>query len=449
MRLKLFLVIIWIPALLEGQDILKEYVKFGVENNLSLQQKLSGYEKSIEALKEARGLFYPNISLNARYTLSEGGRVIDFPVGDLLNPVYSTLNRLTASTMFPILDNQQIPFLRPVEQETKLRLIQPVINSDIYFNTKIKKELTLYEDADVNQYKRELIAEIKKAYYNVASADGVLSMLNDTRKLLEENIRVNKKLVDNDKVTRDYIYRSETELSKFDQQLQNSEKNKKIATAYFNFLLNRSLTDSIIIQQPEKFPTLSDFTADFSKFALANREELKKLTNYSNISEIQIKMNQSGKLPDIFIAVDYGFQGTDYRFNKNQDYVQASAVLSWNLFSGFRNRAKIRQSVLEKEIAERKLEEAKKQIELQVINTMNELLTSEKGIMAAESRLKYALEGFRLVKRRYEEGQASMLEFIDARTTLTQAEENLIISKFSYLSGFAEFEKITAINKSE
>ena len=80
---------------------------------------------------------------------------------------------------------------------------------------------------------------------------------------------------------------------------------------------------------------------------------------------------------------------------------------------------------------------------------MNELLTAEKAIVAAETRLKNAREGFRLVNRRYEEGQASLIEFIDARTTLTQAEENLIISRFNYLSCFAEFEKVTAINKSE
>jgi outer membrane protein TolC len=426
--------------------VLNEYIRYGIENNLSLQQKQSGYQKSIEALNEARGLFYPNISFNARYTVSEGGRVIDFPVGDLLNPVYSTLNNLTASNMFSMVENQQIQFLRPIEHETKLRLTQPVFNPEIYYNSKIKKELTILEDADINQYKRELIAEIKKAYYNVTTAEGIVSMLYDTRKLLAENVRVNKKLVENDKITLDYLYRSETELSKFDQDLQDAEKNRKIANAYFNFLLNRPLTDSIIIQQPSTWPALSDFTADYSRIALENREELKKLSNYSNISELQAGMNQSGKLPDLFVVVDYGFQGTEYRFNKNQDYVQASAILSWNLFSGFQNKAKIRQSLLEKEIIGKKLEEAKKQIGLQVINTMNELLSAEKGIIAAEARVKNAREGFRLVSRKYEEGQASLIEFIDARTTLTQSEENLIISRFKYLSCFAEFEKVTTIN---
>lgn len=449
MKIQILLPLLLIPFLVNGQDILDEYVRYGLDNNLSLQQKQSGYQKSIEALKEARGLFYPDLSFNARYTISEGGRVIDFPAGDLLNPVYSTLNSLLASDQFPMVDNLQFRFLRPTEHETRLRLTQPVINSDIYYNARIKKELTYFEAEDVNQYRRELTAEIKKAYYNVATTEGILSMLKDTRKLLTENVRVNKKLIENEKITIDYLYRSETELSKFDQQFQEAEKNKKIASAYFNFLLNKPLSDTIIISQPVAFPILSDYTADYYKSAVANREELKKLENYSNISGLQVKMNQSDKLPDLFVAVDYGFQGPDYRFNKNQDYVMASAILTWNLFSGFQSRARIRQSVLEKEIADSKLDEARKQIELQVINTMNELLTAEKGITAAEARLKNAREGFRLVSRRYDEGQASLIEFIDARTTLTQAEENLIISRFSYLSCFAEFEKVTAIKESE
>jgi len=449
MRIRITIFIFLVPLLLNGQEMLKEYIRYAFENNLVLKQKQSGYEKSLEALKEARGLFYPNISFNARFTVSEGGRVIDFPIGDLLNPVYSTLNSLTHSSGFAMVENQQVRFLRPTEQETKIRLAQPVFNPDIYYNSKIKKEMSIFEEADVEQYKRELNAEIRKAYYNVSMTDGILQMLSETRKLLLENIRVNKKLVENDKLTIDNVYRSEAELSKFDQEMQNAEKNNKIASAYFNFLLNKPLTDSIILQQPLTFPALADLNVNYSQSAIENREELKKLQYYDNITDMKLKMDKSGKLPDLFIAIDYGFQGEKYEFNKNQDYVQASALLTWNLFSGFQNRAKIKQAKIDKTIVENQLEEAKKRILLQVINTLNELLTAEKGITAAETRLKNSREGFRLVKRKYEEGQASLIEFLDARTNLTQADENLIVSRFSYLSCFAEFEKITAINKTE
>jgi outer membrane protein len=341
MRIRITIFAFLIPLLLNSQEILKEYIRYAIENNLVLKQKQSGYEKSLEALREARGLFYPNISFNARFTVSEGGRVIDFPIGDLLNPVYSTLNSLTHSSGFPTVENQQVRFLRPTEQETKIRLAQPILNPDIYYNSKIKQEMSIFEEADVEQYKRELTAEIKKAYYNVSMTDGILQMLSETRKLLLENIRVNKKLVENDKLTIDNVYRSEAELSKFDQEMQNAEKNNRIATAYFNFLLNKQLTDSIILQQPLTFPVLADLNVNYSQSAIENREELKKLQYYNNITDMKLKMDKSGKLPDLFIAVDYGFQGEKYEFNKNQDYVQASALLTWNLFSGFQNRAKI------------------------------------------------------------------------------------------------------------
>jgi outer membrane protein TolC len=122
--------------------------------------------------------------------------------------------------------------------------------------------------------------------------------------------------------------------------------------------------------------------------------------------------------------------------------MQASVVLSWDLFNGFQNKARIRQALIQKEMVERQLDEAKSQIELQVINAMHELKASEAGVTAAENQAWSAREGFRLVRRKYEEGQASLIEFMDARNSLTQAEENLIISRFTYLSDNAEFEKV-------
>ncbi|OFY65697.1 MAG: hypothetical protein A2V64_00320 [Bacteroidetes bacterium RBG_13_43_22] len=449
MKAGALIVFLLMPVLVDGQPVLEGYIAYGLENNLALKQKQSDYKKSIETLKEARGLFYPGISFNARYTVSEGGREIDFPVGDLLNPVYATLNALTSSGLFPSIDNQTIKFLRPAEHETKMRIVQPLFNTDIYYNSKIRKELTFIGEMDVEQYKRELTAEIRKAYYNTAMTGALVTMLTETRKLLLENIRVNRKLLSNDKVTADYLYRSEAELNKFDQELLNAEKNRKIAIAYFNFLLNKQLTDSIIIQQPEVFPALIQMTDNYTSAAIENREEIRKLENYEKITGLQVKMNQSQKLPDLFAVADYGFQGEEYAFNKEQDYMQASAVLTWNIFEGFSNRARVRQAIIQNEMAENQLEEAKKQIELQVIGALNELSAADKGIAAAGSQLKNARESYRIVERKYGEGQSSLIEYIDARTSMTQAEENLIISKFRYLSAFAEFERITGVKETE
>jgi outer membrane protein TolC len=364
-----------------------------------------------------------------------------------MNPVYSTLNQLTASNIFPQIGNEEIKFLRPREHETKVRLIQPVFNTDLYYNSRIKKELTVSEEINLEQYKRELTAEIKKAYYSVGMTKSLLAMLQETRLLLLENVRVNTKLMENNKVTLDNLLRSQTELSKFDQQLQTARKNKQISTAYFNFLLNRLLTDSVIIEAPQEYSTPAGLLNDYAQQAISNREEIKNLEQFNHISDLNISMNKSARLPDLLVVADYGFQGEKYVFNRDQDYLQASVVLSWDLFKGFQKRTKISQALIRKELAVNQLDETKKRIELQVISAFDELKASEASVTAAENQVRTAREGFRLVRRKYEEGQASLLEFMDARNTLTQAEENLIISRFTCLSDYADFEKTIAINK--
>jgi outer membrane protein TolC len=236
-------------------------------------------------------------------------------------------------------------------------------------------------------------------------------------------------------------------LSKFEQQLQLAIKDRLTAKAYFNFLLNKPLDDTVISVQPLELPRLSGNPGNYTQLALDNREELKNLERYGSISTLQVKMNQAAGLPDLMVVADYGFQGEKYQFNKDQDYLQASVVLSWNLFQGFQNRAKIREALVQKEIIDQKLEEAKSRIALQVTGTLNELKASETGLAAAESQVRSAREGFRLVNRKYTEGQASLIEFMDARNSLTQAEENLIISRYTYLSDFAEFENEIAFDK--
>jgi len=441
MKYVLVLFLFLLTPVISAQRILQEYITLGLESNLALKQKESGYKVSLEALKEARGMFYPSVTLNARYTVSEGGRAIYFPVGDLMNPVYETLNQLTGSNMFPPVENQQILFLRPTEHETKVRMVQPVLNTDVYYNAKIRKELVVTEGTGIDQYKRELIYEIKKAYYDVGMTVSLVEMLKETRLLLLENIRVNSRLYENSKVTKDYLLRSQTELSKLDQQLQLALKNKQVAGAYFNFLLNRSLSDSIIVEAPVVSEMPEQSQDYLTRQAIETREEIRNLQNYSNISDLSTKMYRSSGLPSVFLLADYGYQGENYEFNKDQDYMQASLVMTWDLFNGLQNRSKIRQSLAQKEIIEHKLDEVRSQVELQVITVMSELRATEAAIRAAEDQAKSAREGFRLVNRKYGEGQASLVEFLDARSAMTQADASLIVLRYTHLSNLAEFEK--------
>ncbi len=436
-----------------AQEPLDSYIKYGLENNLSLKQKLYSYDKSIIALKQAKALFMPDISFNARYSVANGGRVIDFPVGDMLNPVYSTLNQMTtqmyalglSNEIFPetTLENEEIAFLRPHEQETKIQLIQPLFNPQILYNYKIKKDLSLIDKIDIDIYKRELIAEIKIAYYNYIKTEFFLKIIDETLLLANENLRVNRKLYDNNKITIDNVYKANTEISKIKQQKAQILKNNKSAKAYFNFLLNKQL-DSDINYDDKLLIFDDDYLEQPEQQAVANREELAKLRIFSNINSKQLKLSKSNRLPVIAGAIDYGIQGEKYEFTDDADFVLASVVLKWDIFKGFSNNLKIQEKKIDRFIIESKYEELKKQIQLQVINSFYEIEAAKLSIELSEDRQKTSEKSFEIISKKYTEGQASMIELVDARTTMTNAKINTVISKFDLKIKYAEFEKIIA-----
>ena len=418
---------------------LEEYIREGLQSNLGLKQKQLDYSSNLSALKEARGLFLPDFSLNARYTVAAGGRTIEFPIGDLLNPVYSTLNTLTASEAFPQVENQTFPFLRPTEQETKLTLVQPIFSSEIIQNYKIRKQYTEIAQIDVDRYKRELVREITKAYYEHQKASNLVWLADTSLALVTENLRVSQRLYENDKVTIDAVYRSESELSKVEVQRAQTINLFEATLSYFNFLLNRSLDEPVDLITQEAVPLLTGLD-EASLQAITNRDELHQIEQYQQLNEHVTDLHRGKNIPGLYGVVDYGFQGEQYSFTYDDDFAIASLVMKWNLFQGSINKQKVIQSKIDGEKLDELYSETQQQIRLEVINYYYALQTAFESVQSAEKQTRSAQRAYELITMKYREGQASLLELIDARSSLTGAAANSIIAHSDYFSSLADFE---------
>lgn len=427
-----------------GQNpLLEEYIADGMESNHALRQRQLDYSISLAALKEARGLFFPEVSVNARYTVADGGRVIEFPVGDLLNPVYNTLNLLTASQQFPQIENEEFSFYRAKEHETKISVVQPIFNSDIIHNARIKGAQAALSAIDIDQYKRELVMEIKTAYYTYQQAHALRNLADSTMLLVKENLRVNQSLYRNDLRTIDAVYRAEAEVSKVAVERARATQMLSASRAYFNFLLNRELDSEIALHQEEPVALMLSLEEGKDR-AVSSREELDKVRQYRTVNDHLLKLQKGSALPDLSAAVDYGFQGEEYTFTNEDDFVLASLVFRWTLFQGLTNRNKIAQTRLEGEKLASVLEETELKIKMQVVNNYHAVLAAYDEVTAANKQLRSAQSAFRLIDRKYREDQATLLEYIDARTNYTQAESNLIIATNAYFISLAELEHATA-----
>lgn len=451
MRIISGLIVLLIPTVLCSQEpVLDRYVREGLANNLALKQRQFSLERSLEALSEARGLFMPSISIAARYSRAGGGRVFEVPLGDLMNPVYQSLNELYVGQgqppkPYPALENEIIPFLLEEEQETKIRVVQPLFEPAIYYNYKIKSDLSRIQEAEKNVYRRKLIADIKSAYYNYLKTIRVVELLEETMELVKENLRISEALFGTGKATQDVVFRARAEISKIEQGQAEAEKNRRLAISYFNFLLNRPRDSAIDLPSGElnvEDSLIDRATAE--RMALERREELWKLESGINAASNNIKLASSRYLPSLNLVFDYGFWGEDYRFSGDDDYWMGSLFLDWNLFDGFQKKSKRDQAVIERKELETRLEEVQQQIRLEVQEAYDNVVVARLAITSSRDQLLSARKSFRIVRRKYEEGMSRQVEFIDARTTLTRSEINHILAQYAYFVRYAELERVTA-----
>lgn len=435
------------PVYSQQVSILESYIKQGLENNLALKQREMNLEKNLQALKEANSLFFPSVTFEAQYTAANGGRTINLPVGDMLNPVYYTLNQMLQNNgqpgNFPQIKNEEIAYLPNDYHDTKVRVVLPLVNAEIYYNRKIKKEMISVAQAEVNVYKRELVKEIKVAYIRYLQSMKVADAYKSAMELVNEALRVNKKLVDNQMAGPEKLYRIESEQNQVNSQLVKAENDMRIAASYFNFLLNMPLQTQVVVDSLLLNAPMANSLFDKS-ITISGREELAQLQSAIKSSDYLTKMKKSYLIPTISNITDLGYQGYYYKFDKDQRYVLNVVSLTWPIFNGFQNRRKIAQAHIQTRTLQTQLTETERQIELQGCIAEGNLESSMKSEEASHSSLVSSKEYYKVVSKQYANGQKSLLDLLDARNQLTNAEISFTMSRFERLIRLAELERANA-----
>ncbi len=426
----------------QAQSVLDAYIKMGIDSNLALHQFSFDIKTAKLELDRARALYYPQVNLNAQYTVATGGRTQELPIGDLLNGVYKTLNQLTATNSFPQIQNQTINFLPNDFNDTKAEVLYPVFNSDIRYNKQIKEEQIRERQVDSDIYKRELVKNIKQAYYNVLQSSRAADIYKNALELVNENLRLSEKFVANNVATKEVVFKSKAQVSQVNALLTEAEQYKKNTTAYFNFLLNKPFESAVTLDytaldaiQP---PTLASIETT------AAREELAKIRSGAQQLMISQKLNEGGQLPKLNAFYNAGFQGFGYKFNSEQFYQLAGLQLQWNLFKGHDNKIKIKETKVAIESLLNKEQEVKNQLNLQATIAFNSTRSAWEALQSYRDEMQSAAEAYRMVEKRWREGQALQIELIDARSQMTQSGIRYTLAQLTVLNKQAELERANA-----
>ncbi|MCA6437121.1 MAG: TolC family protein [Bacteroidetes bacterium] len=428
-----------------AQKPLDKYVEIGIKNSIVLQQKNISLDKAVYSLKEANSLFFPSINLKGDYQSGEGGRQIAIPLGDMLNPVYGTLNQLTMSNSFPQISNVETNFFPKNFYDVKLRTAMPIINADLFYNRDIQKQQIKISEFEIEIYKKELSKNIKVAYYQYLSAAKAISIYENAIKVAQEAKRINEKLLNNGKTVKAYVLRAESEIQNLQSKITSSKQQEKNAQLYFNFLINAS-NDQVIdtlgsIELGEE--NIKNYLV--SDLAISDRAELKAINQSISILSTVNNMNKNYWLPKLNGFIDLGSQASDWKYNDKSRYYFLGLQLDIPLFAGGNQLYKIKKSKLDIDLQKSQLMYMQQQLNLSANVAKNSIKSHYQSYQSAIQQTIAAKAYLDLIDKGYKEGINTFIETLDARNQLTISQIQELISKYDLMASIAVYER--EINK--
>ncbi|MES3034351.1 MAG: TolC family protein [Gemmatimonadota bacterium] len=418
----------------------------GLAGNPLLRARELALSRDGAAVTEARGRFLPSLTANARASALTGTPNL----GALINPAYAALNQLLGQQAFPT----DVNLTLPQRQEATLRLAQPLFEPRVLEGYRIARALRAASAADRDATRRQLAADIQTAYLQYARASRAADLYAATVPLLDEALRVSDRLLSAGRVTPDNVLRARAEQSAVVQQRDAAQQLADAARQQLNYLTGRALDAPLLLFADSllgfesRFDAARDLPIAQAR-AQRSREELVQLDRSFDATQGQRRLARAAFLPSVNLALDYGFQGSSIRVGRNSDFGVASVVLSWNLFNGGQDRARMEQAALDGAQLQARRDDVARSIALQVRVAHDAAVVARTAIATATDRLDAATRTFQLVQRRYGEGLASQLELLDARTALTSAQLSRLITSYDFYQRVVEFERATAISPLE
>ncbi|MHA8066696.1 TolC family protein [Aquirufa sp. ROCK2-A2] len=426
--------------------VVDKYIQEAFQNNLVIQQKNLSIEKALYTLRSAKTMYFPNLALQGGYQTGEGGRSISIPVDEIIAPIYATLNK---ALQIPVTDpvagktsrNFESYFLPKNFYDVKMVATMPIYNKEISINKQIQEQQYDLQKNDLATYKRELVAQVKTAYFTYLNSLGAVDIYKNAMIRAQETKKITEKLIANGKGLPAHLVRSESEVYSTQSLIVEAEKQSNLAKMYFNFLLNVDLQRDIN-HQPNQ--------ADLEKFArkslasepaLERREELRLLKGLESINQSALKLSQSVWLPKVNGFVNLGSQSTNWDLNSKSAYYFLGLQMDLPIYSGKRNNMKISQAEIDVKLSQNKLEQASHQLNLAAESAKKTLQSDVVKFTSAEKQLESASTYYHLIQKGFAEGVNSYIETIEARTHCLIAQTQLNNARLKVLISATNYER--------
>lgn len=272
---------------------------------------------------------------------------------------------------------------------------------------------------------RGLVVTVVQAFYGLLTAQAKTVSTSQASEEAQHFLDLSQKLETGGEVAHSDVIKSQIQANDLQRQVQDTklaEENARLAVAVLVF--PNFFQDFTLVNDLEAAPALPPLT-DVQAMAKNNNPELQAAFSALAVADKEVTVARAGHLPSLTVDWFYGIDANQFAIYDRNGFrnLGYSAVASLNIpvFAWGATQSKVRQAELLRHQAEVELSAAQRQALADLQSFYSEAETARGQLDTLRNSTDLAAESLRLTTLRYQAGESSALEVVDAQNTLTAA----------------------------
>ena len=294
---------------------------------------------------------------------------------------------------------------------------------------------------------RGLVVTVAQSFYGLAVAQRKYATAQTAFEEAGRFLKISKNLEQGGEVAHSDSIKAEIQFNDRQRGLQEAKLamgNARLALAVILFPTldqNFSVADDLDLAPP--LPIFQEIQTMAGK----NNPELAAATATLAAADNQVRVARSGHFPTLGIDYWYGIDADHFAVHdpggvRNLGYA-AAATLEIPIWSWGATQSKVKQAELNRDRTKVELSSTQRQLAANLQSFYQEAATSRSQLDLLRQSFELASEALRLTTLRYQAGEATVLEVVDAQNTLTQSHDAYDDAQARYRVAVAELQTLT------
>jgi outer membrane protein TolC len=293
---------------------------------------------------------------------------------------------------------------------------------------------------------RGLVVTVTQSYYGLVVAQRKYATAQRAAAEAARFLDISQKLENGGEVAHADVIKAKIQSQQQQRDLQEAQLDMERARLDLAVLVfpdfNQDYTVVDDLQTPEPLPSFAEVEVAGKK----NNPELRAALGAFEAANHEVTAAWGGLLPALSVDYFYGIDSNKFAIRtdgvRNLGY-SAVATLQIPIFSWGSDRSKLKQAELRRDQAHVELTHAQRQLLSNLRQFYSEAETARSEMESLASSAEIAAESMRLTTLRYQAGESTVLEVVDAQNTLTLARNAYDDGQSRYRVAVANLQTLT------